>query len=45
MELSPIALTIYVLMWPVVVAGTLALIVRAFTKEAKQAREEGRSII
>lgn len=45
MELTPIALTLYVLIWPVVVAGTLALIVRAFAKEARQAKKEGRSII
>ncbi|MGX1792916.1 putative transporter small subunit [Microbacterium sp. NPDC055312] len=45
MELSTIALTGYVLMWPVVVAGVLTVIVRAFTKEAKKAKAEGRSII
>ncbi|MGW9627649.1 putative transporter small subunit [Microbacterium sp. NPDC055521] len=45
MELSTIALTGYVLMWPVVVAGVLTVIVRAFAKEAKKAKAEGRSII
>ncbi|MGB4135627.1 MAG: putative transporter small subunit [Microbacterium sp.] len=45
MELSPIALTVYVLIWPVIVAGTLAVIVRAFAKEARTAKQEGRSII
>ena len=45
MEMSPFALTVYVLMWPVVVAGTLTVIVSAFTKEAREAKKEGRSII
>lgn len=45
MEMSTIALTAYVLVWPVIVAGTLGVIVRAFVKEAKQAKAEKRSII
>ena len=45
MELSTIALTAYLLMWPVIVAGTLTVIIRAFVKEARQAKAEGRSII
>jgi len=45
MELSPVELTAYVLVWPVIVAGTLAVIVRAFVKEAKKAKAERRSII
>ncbi|MGF2950314.1 putative transporter small subunit [Microbacterium alcoholitolerans] len=45
MEMSTIALTAYVLVWPVIVAGTLTVIVRAFVKEAKKAKAEGRSII
>lgn len=45
MELSKILLTVYVLIWPVIVAGTLTVIVRAFVKEAKAAKAEGRSII
>lgn len=45
MELSTIALTAYVLVWPIVVAGTLTVIVRAFVKEARQAKAEDRSII
>ncbi|MGB3373876.1 MAG: putative transporter small subunit [Microbacterium sp.] len=45
MELFTIALTAYVLVWPVIVAGTLFVIVRAFTKEARKAKAENRSII
>jgi hypothetical protein len=45
MELSTIMLTVYVLIWPVIVAGTLTVIVRAFVKDAKEAKAEGRSII
>lgn len=43
--MSPILLTIYVLIWPVIVAGTLAAIVRGFVKEALEAKEEGVPII
>lgn len=45
MELSTIALTGYVLVWPVVVAVTLTVIVRAFIKEARTAKREGRGMI
>ncbi|MEV7619997.1 MULTISPECIES: putative transporter small subunit [Microbacterium] len=45
MDLSTIALTAYVLVWPVIVAGTLTVIVRAFVAEARKAKAEGRSII
>ncbi|MDQ0615694.1 hypothetical protein QF046_003335 [Microbacterium sp. W4I4] len=45
MELSTVALTAYVLVWPVVVAGALYIIVRAFIKEAREAKAENRSII
>lgn len=38
-------LTVYVLSWPVLVAGTLTFIVRAFMRDAKEAKSEGRSII
>lgn len=43
--MSPILLTIYVLIWPVIVAGVLAVIVRGFVKEAMEAKEEGVPII
>lgn len=38
-------LTVYVLVWPIVVAGTLAVIVTAFFKELRKAKREGRPII
>lgn len=40
-----IVLTAYVLVWPIVVIGTLAVIIRAFVKDARQAKKEGRQII
>lgn len=40
-----IALTLYVLVWPVIVAGTLAVLIRAFVKDARSAREQGKRII
>ena len=43
--MSPILLTIYVLMWPIIVAGVLAVIVRAFAKEAAEAKRDGVPII
>ena len=43
--MSPIFLAIYVLIWPVIVAGTLAVIVRGFVKEAIEAKREGDPII
>lgn len=38
-------LTVYVLMWPVVVAGIIVVISRAFIGEWMTARKEGRDII
>ena len=38
-------LTVYVLVWPVITLGTLGVIVRAFYKEWREARAEGRSIV
>ena len=43
--MSVAALTAYVLVWPVIVIGTLAVIIRAYVKDARQAKKEGRSII
>lgn len=40
-----IILTAYVLVWPVVVLGVLAVIVRAFVKDAREAKKENRQII
>lgn len=40
-----IALTIYILIWPVIVAGVLFGISRSFIRELREARREGRSIV
>ena len=40
-----VALTLYVLVWPVIVAGTLAVLVRAFVKDAREAKKNGEQII
>ena len=38
-------LTVYVLVWPVIVAGVLVRISRGFFSDWRQSRKEGRSII
>jgi len=43
--MTPFLLTLYVLVWPVAVIGTLTVIVRAFVKDAREAKREGRQII
>jgi hypothetical protein len=43
--MTPFLLTIYVLVWPVLVAGTLAVISRAFLRERAEAKREGRELI
>ncbi|MFI7496457.1 putative transporter small subunit [Kocuria sp. M4R2S49] len=43
--MSPLALTVYVLVWPLLVAGTLAVICTAFGKEAAEARRDGHELI
>ena len=40
-----IALTIYFLAWPVIVAGVLLVICRGFLRELRLAKREGRPII
>lgn len=45
MDSTALVLTLYVLIWPVIVAGTLFVIVRAFLKEARKAKAEGRTMI
>lgn len=40
-----IFMTLYVLMWPVIVAGVLYVITRSFFKELKEARDRGEPII
>ena len=43
--MTTIALTVYVLVWPIIVVGTLSVIVRAFIKDAREAKREGRPLI
>lgn len=45
MTWSTVLLTLYVLIWPVIVAGTLFVICRAFFREWREAKREGRDII
>ena len=43
--MSPVFLTIYVLIWPVIVAVVLWVLVRAFVHEWQTAKREGRPLI
>lgn len=43
--MGTLALTAYVLVWPVIVAGVLTFLVRGFFKDWREARSEGRPII
>lgn len=43
--MSPIVLTAYVLIWPILVAGVLFVLVRSFAREWRQARKEGRTLV
>jgi hypothetical protein len=43
--MSTLVLSVYVLIWPVVVAAVLFVIGRAFVTEWRDARREGRDII
>ena len=38
-------LTFYILMWPIMSAAVLILIVYTFTKELREAKREGKSIV
>lgn len=40
-----ILITVYMLIWPVIVAGVLFVLVRAFLKDWRVSRSEGRRII
>ena len=40
-----IGLTLYVLMWPVIVAAILFLIARGFFRDVSEARKNGRPVI
>lgn len=43
--MEPIFLTLYVLLWPVIVAGTLVVISRAFLREWLAAQRENRHLV
>ncbi|WP_241249825.1 putative transporter small subunit [Rhodococcus sp. X156] len=43
--MSTVALTLYMLVWPVLVAGVLFVISRAFLRDYLEARREGRDMI
>ncbi|CAN7311701.1 MULTISPECIES: putative transporter small subunit [Microbacterium] len=43
--METILLTAYVLVWPIIVVGVLTVVIRAFVKDAKEAKREGRDII
>ena len=43
--METILLTAYVLVWPIIVVGVLTVVIRAFVKDAKEAKREGRHII
>ncbi|WP_210747331.1 putative transporter small subunit [Nocardia speluncae] len=38
-------LTLYVVIWPLIVTGVLFVIVRAFVREWREAKAQGRDII
>lgn len=43
--MSITALTVYVLMWPVIVAVVLAVICVGFVREMRDAKKEGRDLV
>lgn len=43
--MSTMWLTAYVLVWPVIVVGTLFVIIRAFYRDWREAKREGRDLI
>ena len=43
--MSVTALTVYVLMWPVIVAVVLAVICFGFVREMRAARKKGRDLV
>lgn len=43
--MTTLALTVYVLIWPLVVAAVLFVISRGFLREWAEARSEGRDVI
>ncbi|MGO4487251.1 putative transporter small subunit [Microbacterium sp. 2RAF4] len=43
--METLLLTAYVLVWPIIVVGVLTVVIRAFVRDAKEAKREGRDII
>ncbi|WP_229729435.1 putative transporter small subunit [Agaricicola taiwanensis] len=43
--MSPLFLTVYVLIWPLLVAGVLFALASAFIREWRQAKSEGSSLV
>lgn len=43
--METLLLTAYVLVWPIIVVGVLAVVIRAFVKDAREAKRVGRDII
>ncbi|WP_243698489.1 putative transporter small subunit [Paracoccus alkanivorans] len=43
--MTEILLSAYVLIWPLIVAGVLLVLVRAFLREIREARKDGRPMI
>lgn len=43
--MTSLGLTIYVLIWPAIVAVVLGVLVRAFVSELRAARREGRPLV
>jgi hypothetical protein len=43
--MTPILLAIYVLIWPLIVAGVLIVLVAAFYRDWRRARKQGRMIV
>lgn len=43
--MSTVLLTLYVLVWPVVVAGVAIFIAKAFISEAREAKRNGEDLI
>ena len=43
--MTPIFLAIYVLIWPLIVAGVLVVLCRGYYRDWRQARKEGQTLI
>lgn len=45
MSIATILVTAYILVWPIVVAGVLAVILISFLRELAEARKEARDVV